>query len=148
LVRLTVPVLVGSLVFTLRWPSRPLTWPAFAMVLLLATVTSFATRFLVNLLAFWWLDPRGPTSIWLFGTAMFSGLAVPLPFYPGWAQAALWCTPFPWMFQAPLDVLLERGGPPHQSALLVGAGLAAAATLGSAYAAQRLALRKLVIQGG
>jgi ABC-2 type transport system permease protein len=148
LVRLTVPLAVGAAFFSLRWPTSGWTWPAFALIIVVSTAVSFGTRHLFNLLAFWWLDARGPNALWLVGTALFSGLAVPIPFYPGWAQAVLWCTPFPWMFQAPLDVLLERGGPAHQSALLGGALVAAAAMLGAAVALQRLALRRLVIQGG
>ncbi|MFG1925670.1 ABC transporter permease [Cryptosporangium sp. NPDC048952] len=144
-VRLTVPMAVGALFFPLRWPEHATTWLAVAISVVLATVTSFATRYLINLLAFWWLDARGPGSLWLVGGTLFTGLAVPIPFFPEWAQAVLWCTPFPWMLQAPLDVLLERGS---AGALVGGGAVAAGLTLTAAALAQRVAVRRLVVQGG
>lgn len=144
-VRLTVPILVGALFFPLRWPEHAWTWLWLALSVALAVVTSFATRYLINLLAFWWLDARGPNTLWLFGGTLFSGLAVPIPFFPEWVRTVLWCTPFPWMLQAPLDVLLERGS----AAALVGGGAGVACTmLAVAALAQRTAVRRLVVQGG
>ena len=148
LIRLTVPVAVGAVVFRLRWPATPASWALTGLSVALAVVVSFALRYACNLLAFWWLDARGPNSIWLLGTALFGGLFVPVPFYPGWLQVVAWLTPFPWMFQAPLDVLLERGGPAHQLALVGGQVVVAAAGLALAYGVQRRALRTLEVQGG
>ncbi|SHN42330.1 ABC-2 type transport system permease protein [Cryptosporangium aurantiacum] len=144
-IRLTVPIALGALFFPLRWPAQARTWLWLVISVVLATVTSFATRYLVNLLAFWWLDARGPNTLWLFGGSLFSGLAVPIPFFPEWVQTVLWCTPFPWMLQAPLDVLLERGSP---VALVCGGALAAGVMLAAASLLQRIALRRLVVQGG
>lgn len=143
--RLIVPIVIGALFFPLRWPADPWTWMWLAISVVLATVISFATRYLINLLAFWWLDARGPNTLWLFGGGLFSGLAVPIPFFPEWAQTVLWCTPFPWMLQAPLDVLLERGS---AAALAGGGAIAAGAMVGVAALVQRVAVRRLVVQGG
>ncbi|GAA3397628.1 ABC transporter permease [Cryptosporangium minutisporangium] len=144
-IRLTVPIALGAVFFPLRWPEQARTWVWLVVSVGLATVTSFATRYLINLLAFWWLDARGPNTLWLFGGSLFSGLAVPIPFFPEWAQTVLWCTPFPWMLQAPLDVLLERGDP---AGLVCGGALVAGVMLGFAAVLQRVALRRLVVQGG
>jgi len=144
-IRLAVPITLGALCFPLRWPSAAATWLWLAVSVLLATVISFATRYLVNLLAFWWLDARGPNTLWLFGSALFSGLAIPIPFFPEWAQTVLWCTPFPWMLQAPLDVLLERGSPVLS---VGGATVVAVGMLGSCAVVQHVAVRRLVVQGG
>jgi ABC-2 type transport system permease protein len=148
LVRLTIPLAVGALVFRLRWPTEPETWLLVVLSVPLGVVVSFAIRYGCNLLAFWWMDARGPSTIWMLGVALGSGIVVPVPFYPGWLQPVIWLTPFPWMYQAPLDVLLERGGPVHQLALLAGQIGAAAAALALAYGVQRLALRTLEVQGG
>ncbi|WP_205752115.1 ABC transporter permease [Cryptosporangium phraense] len=145
LVRLTVPIAIGALFFPLRWPTSGWTFPLLAVSVLLATTASFGTRYLFNLLTFWWLDPRGPNTLWLFGGTLFSGLALPIGFFPGWAQTALWCTPFPWMLQAPLDVLLERGDPLR---LIAGGAAATTAVLALGYVVERVALRRLVVQGG
>jgi ABC-2 type transport system permease protein len=148
LIRLTIPVLVGMAVFRLRWPSSPQSWALVALSVPLGVVVSYGMRYTCNLLAFWWLDARGPNTVWLLGVSFFSGLVVPLPFYPGWVQRVAWFTPFPWMFQAPLDVVLQRGGPAHQLTLVAGQVALAVAVLALAHGFQRLALRKLEVQGG
>jgi viologen exporter family transport system permease protein len=144
-VRAAVPIVLGALFFPLRWPGAVSTWCWLVLSVLLATLISFATRYLINLLAFWWLDARGPNTLWLFGAALFSGLAIPIPFFPDRVQTVLWCTPYPWMLQAPLDVLLERGSP---AALVGGGAVVAAVMLGLAAVAQRRAVRRLEVQGG
>jgi ABC-2 type transport system permease protein len=148
LIRLTVPVAVGALVFQLRWPTAAVSWALILVSVALGVVVSFAMRYACNLLAFWWLDARGPNTVWLLGAALFSGISVPVPFYPTWLQPAVWLTPFPWMYQAPLDVLLERGGRAHQVGLVIGQLGMAVAGLALAYTVQRVALRRLEVQGG
>lgn len=146
--RLVVPVAVGAVFFDLYAPHALLTYPLAALSVLLAVVVSFSVRYLVNLTAFWLLDVRGVVSAWLVCGSVLTGLTVPLPFFPGWAQALLWATPFPWMFQAPLDVLVERGGAGQQALLLAGQAGWVAALLGCCLLAERRGVRKLVVQGG
>ena len=38
-------------------------------------------------------------------------VVVPLPWFPGWAQQALWWTPCPALLQGPIDVFTERVDP-------------------------------------
>lgn len=68
-----------------------------------------------------------------------------MPFFPGWARAVIWATPFPAILQAPIDVAIAHGAAP----LLLAHQLAWAVLL---LAAGRLvlarAVRTLVIQGG
>lgn len=146
--RLAVPLLVGAAFFPLYVPTRPGTWPLAAVSITLAVVVSFGTRYLVNLVAFWWLDIRGMNTVWLIGSTMLSGLSVPVAFFPDVLRPVLWATPFPWMFQAPIDVVLERGGADHQLLLVAGQVVAAAALLATCRLVQRRAVRRLVIQGG
>lgn len=148
LVRLGVPVVVGALFFPLAVPTHAATWPLAVLSVLLAVVVSLGTRYLISLTAFWWLDARGPNTVWLLGSTMLSGLAVPLPLYPEPVRVLAWATPFPWTLQAPLDVLLERGGSGHALLLLGGQAAAALAVLGLAALVQRRAVRALVVQGG
>lgn len=148
LTRLTIPVAVGLIFFDLYAPAHLLSYPLTAVSVLFAVVISFSVRYLVNLTAFWLLDVRGVVSAWLICGNVLTGLSVPLPFFPDWAQAVLWATPFPWLYQAPLDVLLERGGAGHQALLLAGQFGWVAALLGCCLLAERRAVRKLVVQGG
>jgi ABC-2 type transport system permease protein len=62
---------------------------------------------------------------------------------------ALWlATPFPALMQAPLDVLVERGGGGHAVVLIAGQLAWLAVLLALGRLVQRNALRRLVIQGG
>ena len=145
LLRFTVPLLVGSIFFDLTLPSSALRWAVFGLSVLLAVLVSFAIRFLLNLLAFWLLDWRGLLSLYVAVSTVLAGLAIPIAFFPGWARAAIWATPFPAIIQAPIDIALGRGAVlpllAHQltwTIVLLTAGRLVLAR----------AVRKLVIQGG
>lgn len=149
LTRFGLPILVGLLAFDLYAPRRLGTYPLFAVSVVLAVVTSFGCRYVVNATAFWLLDIRGVQLAWLLVSGVLSGLYFPLRFLPGDVATVLWlATPFPSLLQTPLDVLVERD-PPAVAAGLVGVQAAwAVAMLGLAQLVQRRAERRLVIQGG
>ena len=143
--RFSVPLLVGSVFFDLTLPGSALRWAAFGLSVLLAVLVSFAIRFLLNLVAFWLLDWRGLLSVHAVVGSVLAGLAIPIAFFPGWAQAVIWATPFPAMLQAPIDVTIGRGA----AAPLLAIQLAWTVLL---LVAGRMvlvrAVRTLVIQGG
>ena len=146
LTRFVVPVAVGMLAFDLYLPADPVAYLAFAVSVVLAVVICSVCRYLVGLTAFWLLDVRGVSMLWVFAAGAGSGLYFPLPLLPDWLVTLLWvATPFPSLLQAPLDVLVQRGppGPPLAGQL---AWLAVSVAL--ARVVQRRALRRLVIQGG
>jgi ABC-2 type transport system permease protein len=145
LTRLVVPVAVGAVFFDLYVPARLASYPLGVVSVVLAVIASFSVRYLVNLTAFWLLDVRGVMIAWSVAGNMLTGLTVPIPFFPGWAQVLLWATPFPAMFQSPLDVLVERGQPWPP---LAGQVVWVAVLLVACRAVQRRAVRKLVVQGG
>jgi ABC-2 type transport system permease protein len=107
--RLLPPAAFGALLFPFRWPERPATWVLFAASVGLAVVVSFGIRFLLNASAFWLLDVRGVIAVWGVVGGVLSGLVLPLAWFPAWAQAVLRWTPFPALFQSPIDVFTERG---------------------------------------
>jgi ABC-2 type transport system permease protein len=149
LTRLVVPIAVGALFFDLYAPHRLSTYAAFAVSVLMAAVVSFACRYVVNAAAYWLLDARGPQMAWILMSGVLGGLYFPLWFLP---DAAAWAivaaTPFPSVIQIPLDVLVERGGPGQQAALLTIQAAWTGLTLAVCQWVQRRAERKLVIQGG
>jgi ABC-2 type transport system permease protein len=141
------PFVVGAFVFDLRYPSAGLA-VAFAVSVVLAVVVSLAFRFLYNVAAFWLLDERGILRLAVTVSLFFSGMILPLTFFPGWLHAIAQALPFASIVQVPIDVYLGK----H-----TGSGLAAALALQAAWAVAllafaRLALargtRKVVIQGG
>jgi ABC-2 type transport system permease protein len=149
LTRFVVPVLAGLLAFDFYLPAHVVTYVLFAVSLLLAVLVCSALRYIVNLTAFWLLDIRGVRQVWLLASGAGSGLSFPLPLLPDWLATALWLgTPFPALMQAPLDVLVERGGAGHAGLLIAVQVGWLAIVVALARLVQRRALRRLVIQGG
>jgi ABC-2 type transport system permease protein len=116
---------------------------------LVAVVLCFGCRFLVNASAHWLQDVRGPMILWTLASGVLAGLYFPLRFLPGWLQLPLWLgTPFPSLFQTPLDVLVERD-PTAVQVGLVGVQVGwAVLILAACRLVQRRAERRLVVQGG
>lgn len=144
-IRLLPPLAFGALFFPFRWPEQPITWVLFACSVPLAVMVSFGIRFLLNASAFWLLDARGVLAVWGVLGGALSGLVLPLSWFPGWARAVLAWTPFPSLYQSPIDVFTEHGDP----LALLGQQLGWVVIL---LLAGRIALtrgaRRLVVQGG
>ncbi|WP_436777107.1 ABC transporter permease [Yinghuangia sp. YIM S09857] len=147
--RLLVPVLFGLVFYTMYLPQHAATYPLFAISVAAATLISFAGRYLVNLSAFWLLDVRGPIMLWTLAVGILSGSYFPLRFLPEWAQWVLWCgTPFPGMFQIPLDTAVERTSGFTTVAMVLLQLAWATAMFGLCVVVQRRAVVRLVVQGG
>ena len=103
------PLAIGALTVGLAPPGSWTAYPLGLLSLLLGISISFLLRFGVNLSAFWLLDVRG--FIWL--QFVFAGPAQ-RPLRPGAPLPATGCstiayaTPFPAIFQTPIDVLSGR----------------------------------------
>jgi ABC-2 type transport system permease protein len=117
----------------------------FAAAMALGTAVSFGIRFLLNVSAFWLLDARGVLAVWGTVGGLLSGLILPLAWFPAWAQAVLAWTPFPALFQMPIDVFLERGDP---LAILAHQLFWAVALFALGRVALARGSRRLVVQGG
>jgi ABC-2 type transport system permease protein len=103
----TLPLLAGSFVFPLRWPS-PATWAAFAGAVLLAMLVSFGLRYLVSLAVFWLHDDRGVNGISLITSMFFSGMIIPLVVFPGRLGTVAHLLPWAALIQLPADVFLGK----------------------------------------
>jgi ABC-2 type transport system permease protein len=149
LTRFVVPIVVGLLAFDFAWPSHAVTYPLFAVSVVLAVLVCSACRYLVALTAFWLLDIRGAQMAWVVVSGVGSGLYFPLAVLPDWLVTVLWVgTPLPSLLQAPLDVLIERGGTGHGLVLVAGQAVWLAVMVGLGRVVQRRALGRLVVQGG
>lgn len=142
-----LPFAVGAIVFQLHYPS-PLDAIAFFVSVVLAVVVSLGFRFLYNSAAFWLVDIRGVVTLALTVSLFFSGMVLPLTFFPVWLRAIAHALPFASIMQTPIDVWLGK----HHGASLVGIlALQAAwavALLALGRVTLRLGAKKLVIQGG
>ena len=141
------PFVVGAFVFDLHYPSPGLA-VAFAASVVLAVVVSLGFRFLYNVPAFWLVDHRGVLRLAVTVSLFFSGMILPLAFFPGWLRGIAHVLPFASILQVPVDVYLGK----HTGADLAGALALQAGWAIALLALARVALargtRKVVIQGG
>jgi len=105
------PFVVGAVAFDLVLPPSPGTWLAFLASVVAAVVASFALRFAVVLSGFWLLDSRGAEQLTIAVVMFFSGLMLPLTFFPPWLEGLSRALPFAAMAQVPVEVFLGKGDP-------------------------------------
>src|SRR4051812_45749920 len=95
-----LPFAVGAITFELHYPS-PLHLVAFLVSVLLAVVVSLGFRFLYNAAAFWLIDIRGVVTLALTVSLFFSGMVLPIAFFPSWLRAIAHALPFASIVQTP-----------------------------------------------
>ena len=116
----------------------------FLVSVLLAVVASLGFRFLYNLTAFWVLDVRGVMMVALTVSLFFSGMIMPLAFFPVWLRDLARALPFASFLQTPVDVWL---GQYHAWELGLQV-LWAVVLLALGQLVLRRATQRVVVQGG
>jgi ABC-2 type transport system permease protein len=145
LMRFAPTLAIGTVLYDLVPSPSAGRWLLFAVSVVLAVVVSFAFRFVLNATAFWMTDVTGVRTMALFATNFLSGLLVPITFFPPWLRVVADLLPFRTFIMVPNEVFLGHGS----AARAIGLELFWAAALsGAALLVLRLAMRKVVIQGG
>ena len=138
--------LLGALLFRqMVLPEAAWRWAAFLASVVMAVVVSFAFRFILNTAGFWVIDHRGVAYMGAMLVNFFSGLLVPLAFFPPWLELVANVLPFRALLMVPNEVLLG------QRSVLSGMTLQifwVVALTAVARALLRAGERKVVIQGG
>ncbi|GAA2164831.1 ABC transporter permease [Humibacillus xanthopallidus] len=132
-------ILLGALLFDFAWPPSGLSWAAGAVSVVLAVVVAFAGNFVINLLAFWLVEIRGITLLWMITGGLLCGLYLPVPWFPDWLRTIATWSPFPSMLQQPIDILAGR---------VVGAGIATSLAIQLFWVTALLALGQVVLRAG
>ena len=142
------PLLVGALTVGLDLPGDWTAIPLGLLSLVIGISISLALRFLVNLIAFWTVDIRGFAGLYVVLIGPLCGLFVPVHMFPDWLRTVINALPFPWMFQAPIDVMSGRvlNAAALKVILIQLAWLAALFVLGRIVLWR--ATQRLVVQGG
>ncbi len=144
-----IPLLaLAYLFFGLGPPASPASLVAFAGALCCAVLLSAAFSTIATIVVVRTVSGRGAVSLLTGLLWIFSGMILPLPLFPDWAQPVLAVLPFRGLMDAPFRLYLGHIPPAgalpvvvHQlvwTLLLVGAGRALLARF----------RRRLVIQGG
>lgn len=145
----SIPTLaVGIILFSVRLPADPARWLAFLLSVALAIWISFGLRFIVNVLAFWLLDYRGPGFALMFANSFFSGLLVPLVYWPDGARQIATLLPFAGIIQAPVDVILGKSTGTDLIGLLLFQAVWGLGLMLAGRALLAAAERRVVVQGG
>jgi ABC-2 type transport system permease protein len=143
------PFVVAAMVFDLRLPADAGVWAAFLLSLTLGVAVAFAWRFAISLSAFWLVDAKGMVQLSGLVFIFFSGMLLPLTFFPSGLRALADALPFASVVQLPAEVFLSK----HRSLDELAPVLARqAAWLVAMVVAGRLVLarawRRVVVQGG
>nr|WP_239579552.1 ABC-2 family transporter protein [Microlunatus panaciterrae] len=102
------PLLLGALIIGIALPPSWTAYPLGLVSLVLGISISFLCRYGMNLISFWTLDIQGYLNAYVLVLGLLSGFYVPVHIFPDWLRQAAYASPFPSMFQAPIDVLSGR----------------------------------------
>ena len=144
-----VPLLTLALLFFgMGLPASPAAGVAFALSMVGALLISCAFTTLVNVTMMWTVSGQGAANMAGIAVTIFTGMLVPIPFSPEWAQTIIEVMPFRGIVDTPYRLYL--GHIPTSEALFhLGHQLAwtAALVLIGRWVLSR-GLRRLVVQGG
>ncbi|MBL7498866.1 ABC-2 family transporter protein [Frankia sp. CNm7] len=139
---------VGVALFGAQPPASRAAGAAFAVSLALALLVGFAIRYLVAMTVFWTTDVRGVLAASSLALTFFSGAVLPLTIFPGVFGSVARALPFAAVLQVPMDVYLRPAGGAGIGQLLAFQAGWAAALFTVSWLVTRVALRRLVTQGG
>ncbi|HZG75807.1 MAG TPA: ABC-2 family transporter protein [Paenibacillus sp.] len=141
-------MLVASLLFPVSLPRDPAVWGLFLVMLFFSFLINSQINILVGLGAFFLENSEGLMRMKRVAVDLFSGLVIPLAFFPGWAESFLKLLPFQAITYLPSAVFTGRTtGEAALSALGVQA-LWFALLVGPMIWLWRKARNRLFVQGG
>ncbi|MBI4976048.1 MAG: hypothetical protein HZC28_01115 [Spirochaetes bacterium] len=149
LVMRAVPIILAAALF-FGLPPPPSIYALLASVLsfLLAIILSTAVATFVTVTLFWTVDGTGLDNFIASPFMFLSGLVVPLPLFPVWAQQILGVLPFSLIIDVPFRFYLGHLQPEHiGEKLLLQAGWIIILVVFGRVLTSR-GLRRTVVQGG
>jgi len=141
-------MIVGALLFGFAFPHNLTAIVLIAPAIGLAVVISFACRFLVNLAAFWLVEVRGLITVYVLTMNLLCGLIVPVQLFPMWLKVIAYSTPFPFLMQAPTDLVTRQAEGWHAVGIIAAQLGWCVVLLGLGRIVLSRATEKLVVQGG
>jgi ABC-2 type transport system permease protein len=109
LVMFSVPgMVVASLLFPVQLPTDPSVWGLFLVMLFFSFLINSQINILIGLGAFFLENSEGLMRMKRVAVDLFSGLIIPLSFFPGWAESILKLLPFQAITYLPATVFTGR----------------------------------------
>ncbi|WP_127588111.1 ABC transporter permease [Paenibacillus koleovorans] len=87
-------MILASLLFPVRLPTDPVVWLIFMLMLAFSFLINSQINILTGLFAFFVENNEGMMRMKRVAVDLFSGLIVPLSFFPGWLEVILKVLPF------------------------------------------------------
>lgn len=144
----TPGMLLVWLLFPVRLPHDPLLWLAFLLMLLLSFLINSQINIITGLFAFFLENNEGMMRMKRVAVDLFSGLIIPVSFFPGWAEAVLKALPFQAITYLPSAVFAGRAGGVSVSGVLTVQALWFAGLIIPMWLMWQAARRRLFVQGG
>jgi ABC-2 type transport system permease protein len=141
-------IAIYELMFDIVYPQGAFAWLALLVALLFAWGISFVWRFLVNLSSFWSPNAKGFGRLAFLGATFFSGMLMPLDFFPDWVQRLCYLTPFPSMLYTVSSIYLNRLTPEQMLQALALQVVWIFVLVGACQGVLTRGIRRLVIVGG
>lgn len=109
LVMFSVPgMAIASLLFPVSLPTNPAVWALFLLMLFFSFLINTQINILIGLGAFFFENSEGLMRMKRVAVDLFSGLIIPLSFFPGWAESLLTLLPFQAITYLPATVFTGR----------------------------------------
>jgi viologen exporter family transport system permease protein len=140
--------LVAGLFFGLSAPASWACGLAWAVTMIGALLLGCAITTLVLIGMLWTVSGEGLYYLLTTSVVLFSGMLIPLPLFPEWAQPILNALPFRGLVDAPFRAYLGHIPPGEVLGILGHQLLWTAALVGLGRAVLARGLRRVVIQGG
>ncbi len=110
----SVPIFIlGLAYFGMESPESTASAVAFGLAVIGAVMLSVALSTLLNISLMWTLSGQGITRITAAAVILFSGLTIPIPLFPDWAQTILRLLPFAGIADTPFRLYVGHI-PPHE----------------------------------
>lgn len=103
-------LLLGMILVGIAWPADWTAYPLGVLSLLLGTSINFLCMYAMNLISLWTVDVQGYLNLYGLALNLLSGFLIPVHIFPGWLLMVADHSPFPSIFQSPVDILSGRTG--------------------------------------
>jgi ABC-2 type transport system permease protein len=139
---------IAALVFGLQLPANWTAAAGWMLATLLAILLSSAISTLQNISLLWTIAGEGVAYLTFAAVVVFSGMVIPLPLFPDWAQSAIMLLPFRGLCDVPFRIYIGHIPPSEylHELVLQSAWIAGLIILGRWVLSR--GMRRLVVQGG
>jgi ABC-2 type transport system permease protein len=134
--------------FGMSWPASPAAGAMWAVSTTAAVLLSAAFVTLLSILLLWTISGDGLAQVLPPVAWMFSGMVLPLPLFPDWAQGFIWLLPFRDIMDVPFRIYMGDIGPAAWPGALAHQAVWTVLMVAIGWFALARGVRRLVVQGG